>query len=107
MVRWLLGVSNPPTYSSSNPNYSAYNGKFSHRNFQVSDDQLRTQNFLLVEGNRSGFAGVNDTNDGADNFSLAAPGNIVRYNFFYAAMNPGMLLKSYPGYGGETNGGSI
>jgi hypothetical protein len=95
---------NPATYSSSNPNYSAYNGKYAHRNFQISEDYNRPATYLLVEGNRSGYAGVNDTNDGADNFSLAAPQNIVRYNFFYAAMNPGMMFKYAWNYGAGAGG---
>lgn len=86
-------ATNQATYSSSNPNYTAYNGKYAHRNFQISEDYNRPATYVLVEGNRSGYAGVNDRNDGADDFSLAAPQNIVRYNFFYAAMNPGLMFK--------------
>ena len=93
---WSFGCasySNPPVYTSSNPNYSAYNGGFSHRNFQITEDYERPATYVLLEGNRSGYAGVNQDNDGADDFSLAAPQNIVRYNFFYASMNPGLLFK--------------
>src|SRR5208283_1172644 len=104
--------SNPPCaanpylaqYSSSNPNYTAYNGKYGHRNFQITEDYNRDQTFVLVEGNRSGYAGVNQDNDGADDFSLAAPGNIVRYNFFYASMNPGLLFKYARGSGLNSGG---
>ncbi len=104
---WSSGCSvytNTPTYSSSNPNYSAYNGTFAHRDMQISEDYNRTGTFVLVEGNRFGYAGINDTNDGADNLSLAAPQNIVRYNFFYASMNPGLLFK-YNFNSGLSNGG--
>jgi hypothetical protein len=101
---------NPATYSSSNPNYTAYGGMYGHRNFEIGEDYNRTATYVLVEGNRSGYAGVNQANDGADNFSLAAPQNIVRYNFFYASMNPGLLFKYYwtaglnaGGHGGTYN----
>lgn len=90
---------NPPTYSSSN-----YNGMFGHRNFQITEDYDRPATYVLVEGNRSGYAGVNDANDGADDFSLAAPQNIVRYNFFYAAMNPGLMFKYSWGSGLNSGG---
>ena len=99
---------NPSTYSTSNPNYSAYNGLLGHRNFQITEDYNRTGTFVLVEGNRSGYSGVNQANDGADNFSLAAPQNIVRYNFFYAGMNTGLLFKYYwsAGLNGGGHGGT-
>jgi len=102
------GGQNPATYSSSNPNYTAYNGKYGHRNFQITEDYNRTGTYVLVEGNRSGYAGVNQSNDGADGFSLAAPQNVVRYNFFYAAMNPGLLFKYYwsAGLNGGGHGGT-
>jgi hypothetical protein len=95
---------NPATYTSSNPNYTAYNGKYAHRNFQITEDYMRNGTFVLVEGNRSGYAGVNQSNDGADNFSLAAPENIVRYNFFYAAMNPGLMFKYARNFGLNSGG---
>jgi hypothetical protein len=99
---------NPPAYTTSNPNYATEQGMFAHRNFQITEDYQRTATYVLVEGNRSGYAGVNDTNDGADDFSLAAPQNIVRYNFFYASMNPGLMFKyswgGVPSAGG--NGGT-
>ena len=104
---WSPGCTNytnSPTYSSSNPNYTAYNGMFGHRNFEITDDYNRDGTFVLVEGNRSGYSGANQTNDGADDFSLAAPENIVRYNFFYAAMNPGLMFKYGRGYGLNAGG---
>lgn len=107
---WLgpcnMASSNPLSFTSYLSNYTG------HRNFQVSDFYDRTGTFNLVEGNHSGYAGVNPDNDGADGLSLAAPQTIVRYNFFYATMNPGILLKyewtgrsaAYPTDSG--NGGS-
>ena len=94
----------PDTYTSSNPNYSAYNGLYGHRDVEFTDDYMRDQVFLLIEGNRLGYAGVNQTNDGADNMSLGAPGNIVRYNFMYAAMNPGLNFKWQRGSGLNAGG---
>jgi hypothetical protein len=99
---WSSGCTsytNAATYSNS-----AYNGKYGHRNFQITEDYNRPATYVLVEGNRSGHAGVNQTNAGADNFSLAAPQNIVRYNFFYASMNPGLLFKYAWGYGLNSGG---
>jgi hypothetical protein len=97
------GGTNPATYTNS-----SYDGKYAHRNMQITEDYNRTGTFVLVEGNRSGYAGVNQTNDGADNFSLAAPQNIVRYNAFYAAMNPGLIFKYYwsAGLNGGGHGGT-
>jgi len=101
---------NSSTYSSSNPNYTAYNGMFGHRDIQISEDYNREATYVLLEGNRFGYAGVNQNNDGADDFSLAAPQNIVRYNFLYASMNPGLMFKynwnsglSGGGHGGTYN----
>jgi hypothetical protein len=103
---WSSGCTNtsiwPPTYSS-NPNYTAYNGLYAHRNFQITEDYGRTATYVLVEGNRVGYAGINDTNGVGDNFDLAAPQNIVRYNFLYASMNNGLVFKY--GWGGSNGGG--
>jgi hypothetical protein len=98
----------PSTYSSSNPDYSAYEGKYSHRNFAITEDYGRTATYQLVEGNRAGYAGANQANGGADNLDIAAPQNIVRYNSFYAAMNAGIRFKYHwgGGNGGGGNGGS-
>ncbi|MGA7138850.1 MAG: hypothetical protein WBZ14_14330 [Terriglobales bacterium] len=98
------GSYNSYTYSGSNPNFGSYNGSYGHRNLQLSEDYNRTATYVLFEGNRSGFAGVNQANDGADDLSLAAPQNIIRYNFFYAGMNPGILLK-YQFSSGLNSGG--
>jgi hypothetical protein len=72
-----------------------------------SDGFARDSTFILFEGNRSGHAGVNPNNDGADGLSLAAPKNIIRYNSFYNNMNVGILFKygaaHYPTIGGGDN----
>jgi len=99
---WSSGCptyTNPPSYTNS-----AYNGKFGHRNMTVDDDYTRVATYMLIEGNRSGYAGVNDTNDGADNFTIGAPQNIVRYNFSYGAMNPGLMYKWGWNYGNGSGG---
>ena len=87
----------PPTYI--NP---AFNGKYGHRNWQMSDDMGRDGTWNLAEGNRSGHASVNPNNDGADNFDLASSKNIIRYNYFYNAMNNGLMPKY-----GPTGNGSV
>jgi len=98
----------PPTYSSSNPNYTAYNGYYAHRNIQITEDFGRQATYQLVEGNRSGYSGTNQNNGGADDVDIAAPQNLVRYNFFYAAMNLGVRFKYTWGnsQGSGGNGGS-
>jgi hypothetical protein len=93
----------PPTYVNAN-----YDGKFGHRNFQITEDYDRIATYVLVEGNRVGHASANPTNDGADNFDLAAPQNIVRFNYFYNAMQNGLMFKyNYnSGVGGGGRGGT-
>ena len=94
----------PYTYSSSNPNYSAYNGMYSHRNLQITDDYNRTNVNDLVEGNRIGYTGVNQGNDGTENMDIAATQNIIRYNFFFASIGNGVMFK-YDFGSGVGNGG--
>jgi len=102
------GGKNPAIYSSSNPNYTTYNGMYGHRNVEIDDDYIRTNVNALIEGNRFGFAAANQDNDGADGLTIAAPQNIIRYNFVFAAMNPGLLLKAHFGgaRGSFGNGGT-
>ena len=100
---WLSGCS---TYTWPPTNYTnaSYDGKFGHRGFSITEDYNRTGIYNLVEGNRSGHASVNPNNDGADNFDIEAPQNIVRYNFLYNAMNNGLMFK-YSWSGGGGGGG--
>jgi len=79
---------NPATYDNS-----SYNGKYGHRNFQITEDYNRTQTFDLIEGNRIGYGSVNQGNDGAEDFDIAAPSNIIRYNFFFASFGNGAMFK--------------
>jgi hypothetical protein len=101
-------ASYPPTYSSSNPSYSSYNNYYGHRNFEIDEDFGRPATYMLVEGNRIGYGSVNQANGGADDLDVAAPQNIVRYNFMYGAMNLGIRLKYAwgGGLGGGGNGGT-
>jgi hypothetical protein len=80
-------------------------GKYGHRNFQLSEDHARLATYVLVEGNRAGYASPNPANSGASNLELAAPRNILRYNYFYGAMLRGIYFKyatkETPGKGGR------
>jgi len=106
-------IHNEPWYPENNmgitvnfpaTNYvnAAYNGLYSHRCYQSSDDFHRESTHTLIEGNRLGHAGVNPNNDGPDNMDLASPKNIFRFNSMYNAMNKGLMFK----YSAQGNGGS-
>lgn len=99
---WSSGCSVKTNYVPiyTNP---AYNGKYSHRAMQYTEDYQRTAQLNLFEGNRWGYAGINQDNDGAENIDLAAIQNIFRYNFIYASMGSGLQFKY--GFGGAKNGG--
>lgn len=75
---------------------AAYNGKYSHRVAQFSEDFLRDRTNILVEGNRFGHAGVNPNNDGSNTLDIAAPKNIIRYNANFASMNNNVMFKYGP-----------
>lgn len=73
----------------------AYAGYYGHRNIQLHGHGWPDGiTYTVFEGNRSGHAGTNPANDGANSFDLNSARNIVRYNFFYAAMNNGLLFKT-------------
>lgn len=94
----------PSTYSSSNPNYTAYNGKYGHRNFQLTEDYNRLAMYDLIEGNRVGFASPNQGNDGVENFDMAVNQSIARYNFFFASLSNGVMFKYYFNSGVDNGG---
>lgn len=100
---WHGGDTGACNYPAKYAN-EAFNGKYGHRNFQISDDYGRDGIYNLVENNRAGHASTNPGNDGADNFDIAGPKNIVRYNFAYNSMNNGLVFKyadaKYNGAGG-------
>lgn len=85
---WTISKSNFPQYETA-----AYDSKFGHRNFQITDDYGRTGTFVLVEGNRLGHAGNNPGNGGPMNIDIAAPKNIVRYNDIFNGMSSGVYFK--------------
>ncbi len=85
---WTLSRGNYPYYD--NP---AYNGMFGHRNIQIGDDWGRDGTFVILESNRIGNASNNPGNGGSDNLDLAAPKNIIRYNYFYNSMASGIYFK--------------
>jgi len=106
-------VHNEPWYTAQNatgcnfaPSYTntAYNGLYSHRNLQFVGDWGFPQYFCLIENNRVGYAGVNPDNDGANNFEVSAPNLIIRYNYFYGAMNSGIFFKYGSGTPGQAGG---
>lgn len=85
---WTISKANFPQYDTA-----AYDAKFGHRNFQVTDDYGREGLYNLYEDNRLGHAGNNPGNDGAENFTVAGPKNIIRYNYLFNSMASGMYFK--------------
>ncbi len=107
---WNTHNSGNCTYPNTSGFYtnSSYTGKYGHRNVQLADDWGRPALYNLVEGNRFGYASVNPNNGGADNLDLSGPKQIVRYNYFYGAMNSGIRFKygsGRPGYAGSNGAG--
>ncbi len=89
---WITGCTGTlftPVYVNE-----SYNGKYAHRNMQITDGYSR-RTYILVEGNRLGHASANPNNPGAKNFEIASAGNIIRHNYFYNSMNDGIAFK-YP-----------
>lgn len=79
----------------------AYANKYGHRNLQIYGHWFTNYiTFNLFEDNRVGYGSANPGNDGADNLALTSEKNIIRYNFFYAAMNNGIYIKN----GGDSIG---
>jgi hypothetical protein len=70
-----------------------YDNKYGHRGLQISRDYPDHDAYVLVEGNRIGYAGANPNNDGAENIDLAAASIITRYNYIYGAMSSGLMYK--------------
>jgi hypothetical protein len=88
---WITGCTTSPFI----PTYvnSSYNGKYGHRLMQLSDDYGYPGTYLLVEGNRLGHASTNPGNAGPMSLDVAAPENIIRYNFLYNGMQSGIYFK--------------
>lgn len=96
---WSSGCGNTGNYSNTKYSNSAYNGLYAHRDAQFTEDFDRNMTFNLFEGNRWGYAGINDTNDGSEDFDLATDGSIFRYNFLYASMGSCLQFKYQRGLG--------
>lgn len=105
---WSSGCATTGTWPNSAGYYTnaAYTGKYSHGCLQINDDANRTGIYDLVEGNRIGHAGANQTNDGAVNLKIAGLQNIIRYNSIYNAMESGVQFKYTFGGGNGQNGGT-
>lgn len=101
---WSSGCSVTTNYSNTLYSNSAYNGKYAHRDAQYTEDFNRNMTFNLFEGNRFGYAGINQDNDGAENFDLATDGSILRYSFFYASMGTCLQFKYKRGNGVGSGG---
>jgi hypothetical protein len=94
-------VNHEPDYINDN-----YDGLYSHRNFSITDTHDRERSYNLYENNRIGHPGINPNNDGSTNLVIAAPGNIVRYNYLYNAMHNNMKTKYGDNYGWQESGGT-
>lgn len=86
--RATAACTNPPDYTDD-----SYDNKYSHRVMQVTRNYPDPDTYVLVEGNRLGFAGVNPANSGSENFDIAAASVITRYNDVYAGMGAGFMFK--------------
>jgi hypothetical protein len=96
---WIQDYSNGTCTNPPMPN-----GKYGHRDMQISEDFGREGTYVLVENNRIGYSSANPNNPGEANFALAAPRNIVRYNFLYGGQQSGIYFK-YASYGPVSAGG--
>ena len=99
---WSSGCTLTTNYVPAYTN-SAYNGLYSHRDAQFTEDYQRVGTFNLFEGNRWGYAGINQANAGSEDFDLATPQTIFRYNFLYASM--GTCFQFKYGWGGAVGSG--
>lgn len=105
---WSTGCSVTTNYSNQDYSNSAYNGLYAHRDAQYTEDFGRNMTYNLFEGNRYGYAGINQDNDGAEDFDLATDGSVFRYNFLYASMGSCFQFKYQrgDGVGAGGNGGT-
>jgi len=96
---WSSGCTTTSNYSNTTYSNSAYDGLYGHRDSQYSEDFGRDMTFNLLEGNRYGYASINQDNDGAEDFDLATNGSIFRYNYLYASMGSCLQFKYQRGSG--------
>jgi hypothetical protein len=87
---WIIDYSNGACTYPPMPD-----GKYGHRGIQTSEDYARPAQYVLVEGNRLGFASANPNNPGEANLAIASPYTIVRYNYAYGGFQSGIGTKWY------------
>ena len=98
-------------FEGSMPNNSGFtplygpdvNGKWGNRNIQIYDGNSSDGMFNLLEGNRFGHSGPPPDDDGGDGMTIAAPKNIIRYNFIFNSLNNGVLFKTGGGSFADNN----
>lgn len=71
------------------------NGRYGHRGLQTTEDYARSDQWILVEGNRLGWGSANPNNPGDANYAIASPSTIVRYNYAYGSQQSGIGTKWY------------
>lgn len=105
---WSSGCTTTSNYNNSSFTNSAYDGLYSHRDAEATEDFDRNMTFNLFEGNRYGYAGINNANDGSEDFDFGTDGSILRYSFFYASMGSCLQFKYQrgDGVGSGGNGGT-
>ena len=105
---WSSGCPTTSNYNNALYANSAYDGLYGHRDSQYSEDFGRDMTYNLLEGNRYGYASINQDNDGAEDFDMATDGSIFRYNFLYASMGSCLQFKYQRGngVGAGGNGGT-
>jgi hypothetical protein len=82
----------------------SYDGKYGHRCVALGQTDWTEGNYNLLQGNRIGFASNNPGNAGASGVELGSPKNIIRYNYIYAGMGSGVVIRgsdSSPSNGGD------
>jgi hypothetical protein len=102
---WWTGADTTCGYPNDTYTNEAYDGKYGHRAFQITDGYERDGMFNLIEGNRAGYGSTNANNNGADGMDIAGPKNIVRYNAIFANMNSGLMFKYGGASAADGNGG--
>jgi len=90
---WWSSTGSGCRYADIGHDNPAYDGKYGHRTFQITDGYKRDGIYALVEGNRSGFGSNNPGNNGAIGMDIAGPRVIFRYNDIFGAMNSCLEFK--------------
>lgn len=69
-------------------------GYFGNRNIIMTSYGNNTGEYNLIEGNRTGYAGIPPDDDGADGIENATPRAIIRYNYTFGNYTSGIMFKS-------------